>query len=166
MLHSDDYLISEKFPDYLSLIEESDAEVFYADIQYHNESGQVVRAWQAGEFSPMKLRTGWMPPHTSIIVSRRVYEEVGFYDPAYGTAADYEWIVRLLTTRDGGIHYFPRRTVSMRVGGASNSSLKARLRANAMDGKVWARNSRLQAALVRMCKPTRKIAQFLIRKRL
>jgi hypothetical protein len=43
---------------------------------------------------------------------------------------------------------------------ACSSSLKARLRANAMDGKVWADKSRLQSALVRVCKPIRKIGQF------
>lgn len=162
MLHSDDLLNPGNFAEYLSKIVSNAADVFYSDIEFHEFSGKVVRVWRSGEFSKFKLKTGWMPPHTSMIVSKRVYEEVGLYNPAFGTAADYEWIVRVLTTNHDSIRYFPKPTVSMLVGGASNTSLKARLRANAMDGKVWASRFRLQSALIRVCKPMRKIGQFVI----
>ena len=58
--------------------------------------------------------------------------------------------------------YFPKRTVSMLAGGASNENFKARLRANAMDGRVWAGHSVLQAALIRALKPARKVGQFFV----
>jgi len=37
-----------------------------------------------------------MPPHTSLVVAKRIYRDFGVYNPAFGTAADYEWIVRVL----------------------------------------------------------------------
>ena len=101
-----------------------------------------------------------MPPHTSIVVAKSVYQEIGLYNPDFGTAADYEWVVRVFSRLGEKSRYFPERTLSMLVGGASSSSLKARLRANAMDGRVWAHRSRLQSMLVRVCKPIRKIGQF------
>jgi len=162
LLHSDDRIVTRNFQEYLAAIDEGCDDVYYSDIQYHDSGNKVVRIWRSGRFSSLKLHTGWMPPHTSMIVSKKIYEQVGLYDPSFGTAADYEWIVRLLASENNGIHYFPKRTVSMLVGGASNASLKARLRANAMDGAVWADRSTLQSALIRVCKPVRKIGQFLV----
>ena len=102
-----------------------------------------------------------MPPHTSMIVSRSVYETVGFYDQSFGTAADYHWIVRVLSCYGREAEYFPHTTISMRTGGASNSSIVARLRANAMDGRVWQDKSRAQGAAIRILKPLRKVRQFM-----
>ncbi len=160
MLHSDDYLITSAFERYLSVIEAKQSPVLYSGIEFHDISGRRVRSWESGRFSRFKLITGWMPPHTSIIVAKEVYQKIGLYNPDFGTAADYEWVVRVLSEYGGESRYFPERTLSMLVGGASSSSLQARLRANAMDGRVWADKSKLQSMLVRVCKPLRKIGQF------
>ena len=159
-LHSDDRLITSAFERYLSVIETEVSQVFYSGIEFHDASGSRVRVWESGEFSRFKLNTGWMPPHTSVVVRKEVYVELGLYNPDFGTAADYEWVVRVLSKHGENSRYFPERTLSMLVGGASSSSLKARLRANAMDGKVWADKSKLQSMLVRVCKPVRKLGQF------
>jgi glycosyltransferase len=160
MLHSDDKLNSAEFERYLAIVEDNPAEVFYSDIEFHNPSGQTVRKWNAGEYSRFKLNTGWMPPHTSIIVASKVYQRLGLYDPSFGTAADYEWIVRVMTELGEDSNYFPERTVTMLVGGASSVSLAARLRANAMDARVWAGRSWLHRVLIRLFKPLRKLGQF------
>jgi len=71
-----------------------------------------------------KLKTGWMPPHTSVVVATRIYRDFGVYDPAFGTAADYEWIVRVLSSqRPLAFPTFPQQTLSMLVGGASGATL-------------------------------------------
>ena len=74
----------------------------------------------------------------------------------FGTAADYHWLVRVLSWNNSGVFYYPQRTLTMRVGGASGETIAARLRANAMDGKVWADHSLTQSLVVRFCKPIRK----------
>ena len=160
MLHSDDHLIVSAFEKYLSVIETEPSQLFYSGIEFHDVSGSRVRVWESGQFSSFKLNTGWMPPHTSIIVAKEVYQKLGLYNPDFGTAADYEWVVRVFSRFGEESRYFPERTLSMLVGGASSSSLRARLRANAMDGRVWADKFRLQSMLVRVCKPIRKIGQF------
>lgn len=161
MLHSDDKLISTAFERYLSIIENDPAMIFYSGIEFHDASGKRVRGWDSGKFSRFKLHTGWMPPHTSMIVAKSVYQKLGSYDPEFGTAADYEWIVRVLSEHGESTRYFPERTLTMLVGGASSESLQARLRANAMDGKVWGHKSRLQSLLIRLLKPMRKLGQFI-----
>ena len=159
-LHSDDRLISTQFDEYLSHIDSSRCDFFYSDIEYHDKHDRRFRVWNAGRFSIFKLKTGWMPPHTSVVVAKRIYRDFGAYNPAFGTAADYEWIVRVLSCKRANVSYYPKRTLSMLVGGASGATLAARLRANAMDGKVWAGRSLAQSSLIRVSKPMRKVLQF------
>jgi glycosyltransferase involved in cell wall biosynthesis len=161
-LHSDDRFISPHFDEYLSYINSSRCEFFYSDIEYHDKRGRRFRVWNAGNFSMFKLKTGWMPPHTSVVVAPRIYRDFGVYNPAFGTAADYEWIVRVLSSNNASVSYFPQRTLSMLVGGASGATLAARLRANAMDGKAWAGadGSLARSSLIRVTKPLRKVLQF------
>lgn len=161
MLHSDDQLIPAAFAKQLAIIDSSQAVIFYSDIEFHNSSGKSVRKWNAGKFSRFKLNTGWMPPHTSMIVAKSVYQRLGLYNPGFGTAADYEWIVRVLKELGEDSNYFPERTVTMLVGGASSASLAARIRANAMDAKVWAGHSWLRPLVIRLFKPLRKLGQFI-----
>lgn len=161
MLHSDDQLIPASFDKYLTVIENEPAAVFYSGIEFRDHSGAVVRVWRSSEFSRFKLNTGWMPPHTSIVVAKDVYRDLGLYDPNFGTAADYEWVVRVFSERGNKVRFFPELTVSMLVGGASSASMRSRLRANSMDGKVWAGRSWLRSMMVRICKPMRKLGQFI-----
>ena len=159
-LHSDDRLLQHQFGAYLTQINQSGSDFFYSDIEYHDKHDRCVRVWETGMFSKLKLNTGWMPAHTSVIVTKRIYQNFGSYNPAFGTAADYEWIVRILSSDSTNAQYFPKRTLSMLVGGASGSTVGARLRANAMDGKTWATRSWLQAWCIRVLKPLRKVLQF------
>jgi glycosyltransferase len=161
LLHSDDVLLTENFSGYVDRTMESGADVGYSNIEFHDSAGRCVRRWKSGGFSRFRLRTGWMPPHTSLIVRKSVYETSGLYDPDFGTAADYEWIIRVFLNSQYRFQFTPLSTLSMLVGGASGVSLKARLRANAMDGKVWVGRSRLQSGIVRICKPLRKVGQFI-----
>jgi len=155
-LHSDDRLISTQFAEYLSHIDSSRCAFFYSDIEYHDKHNRRFRVWNAGRFSTFKLRTGWMPPHTSVVVAKRIYHDFGVYNPAFGTAADYEWIVRVLSSNRASVSY----CLSMLVGGASGATLAARLRANAMDGRAWRNRSLTQSLLIRVSKPMRKVLQF------
>ena len=159
-LHSDDRFISTQFDMYISHINSNRCDFFYSDIEYHDKRDRLFRVWNAGRFSMFKLKTGWMPPHTSVVVAKRIYRDFGVYNPAFGTAADYEWIVRVLSSNNASVSYYPQRTLSMLVGGASGATLAARLRANAMDGKAWADRSVAQSSLIRVSKPMRKVLQF------
>ncbi len=98
----------------------------YGDLLYvrKNDPTKVVRTWRAGAFSHSRLAHGWMPPHPTLYVRRAVYHRLGGFDTRYRIAADYDCVLRLLGK--GGIRttYIPEVLVRMRVGGASNRSLK------------------------------------------
>lgn len=125
-LHSDDV-----FADAYALARVAGAfrsdeiEVVYGDLVYvrRDDTRQVVRYWRAGEFDPGRLRQGWMPPHPAFYARRSVYERLGDFDTRYRIAADYDCMLRFL---NGGVKaaYVPHVLVKMRLGGASNRSLR------------------------------------------
>lgn len=98
----------------------------YGDLQYVRKDNhdEVVRYWQAGAFSRTRLRWGWMPPHPTFYVRRSVYARLGMFDTSYRIAADYDCMLRFLGAGDVRVAYIPHVLVKMRLGGASNRSLK------------------------------------------
>lgn len=114
----------------------------YGDLLYVNKDDprRVVRTWRSDEFSPRKLARGWMPPHPTFYVRRTVYQKLGGYDTSYRIAADYDCVLRLLGRGQVRSVYIPEVLVKMRVGGASNRSLKNILRKSREDYRALREN--------------------------
>jgi glycosyltransferase len=85
---------------------------------------RVIRYWQAGPYSPVRLRWGWMPPHPTLFLRRALYARLGVFDTGYRIAADYDLMLRMLTHLEGEVVYLPQVLVRMRLGGVSNRSLR------------------------------------------
>lgn len=102
----------------------------FGDLQYvtKEDTSRVFRHWRAGEFSPAKLAWGWMPPHPTLYVRRDIYSRLGGFDTAFKIAADYDYVLRLFSSSSLKSVYVPDVLVKMRVGGASNRSLRNILR--------------------------------------
>lgn len=136
----------------------------YGDLLYvkKDDPSRVVRTWRAAKFSRSKLARGWMPPHPTFYVRRSVYEQLGGYDTAYRIAADYDFVLRLLGR--GGVRaaYIPEVLVKMRVGGASNRSLKNILRKSREDYRAL-RNSGVGGLRALAWKNLSKLPQFVLR---
>ena len=124
------------------------------------EHFNVVRYWQSGAYSRQSWYWGWMPPHPTFFVRKSVYEKYGNFRLDLGTAADYELMLRLLLNKGISCRYIPEVLVRMRLGGASNRSIAARLKANWMDRKAWEVNGLVPYPWTLVCKPLRKIVQF------
>jgi glycosyltransferase len=138
----------------------------YGDLEYVREcSGAptgftVVRYWKSGPFSPDSFYWGWMPPHPTFFVRRSVYERCGVFNTEIGSATDYELMLRLLLKERITTAYIPETLVRMRVGGASNESLQARLKANRMDRRAWEVNGLKPYPWTTVMKPLRKVLQW------
>lgn len=130
------------------------------------EEYTVVRYWKSGEFDPRKFYWGWMPPHPTFFVRRRVYERHGYFNPALGTAADYELMLRFLLKHRLSAVYLPEILIQMRSGGASNATLAKRIQANAMDRMAWEVNGLKPLPWTLLLKPLRKVGQWVARPRL
>jgi glycosyltransferase len=121
---------------------------------------QIRRYWKAGTFQRSAFRHGWMPPHPTLFVRRGVYEESGGFRKTFGTAADYEWMLRAIYKADRCLVYLPHVLVAMRAGGMSNQSIRARLLANRNDRRAWSENSIPALPWTFLMKPLRKIPQW------
>ena len=159
-LHSDDSLIPAAFSRYIEFIDQIGGDFYFSGVEFRNSGGRIYRRWNPVPYSGFRLRSGWMPPHTTVVVSKSVYKRFGGFDPAYGSAADYEWLVRVLKPGEIDAHCFNERILIMNGGGASSQSLRARLRANTMDGRAWHGSSLLFQMFIRLAKPTRKMGQY------
>ena len=142
--------------------QEPEADSVYGDLVYvrADRPDQVLRYWRSGEFTRSKLRFGWMPPHPTFYVRTAKLSEIGHFNDQLRIAADYEFVLRWLAAPNARAAYIPDVLVRMRVGGASNQSLKAILRKSRED--LWAlRHNRIGGWPTLICKNLRKLPQFL-----
>lgn len=162
-LHADDWLAGD---DVLARVarEMADDTVdgVYGDLQYvdGDASGRVRRKWISGDYQVTRFRRGWMPPHPTVYLRRRCYERFGVFNDQMKTAADYELVIRMMVKYQISMRYLPRVMVKMRMGGASNASLRNRMNANADDRNAWIRNGLPPPWGLRLTKPLRKLPQF------
>jgi hypothetical protein len=136
------------------------AESCYGDLEYVRDSGQadnrgngsgvrdegstqnsklitqnfkIVRYWKSGPFERGLFREGWMPSHPTFFVRTKVYDRLGKFNTGFRIAADYELMLRFLWKENISVCYIPEVLIRMRVGGASNGSVRNILRKSAED---------------------------------
>ena len=164
ILNSDDiYVDSHVLLDIARVFANPKVDACYADLQYvrEDDTSKVVRNWKSGLYSKKSFLYGWMPPHPTLFVHRRVYDKVGMFNLGLKSAADYEFMLRLFVKNEFNIRYLPRVIVKMRTGGASNASFKNRLKANKEDREAWKINGLKPYFFTLYLKPLRKIFQFI-----
>ena len=137
--------------------------IVYGDIEYvkYNDLNKVVRKWKAGVFRSGKFKWGWMPPHPGFFIKKSCYESYGLFNLNLSTSADYELMLRMFEVHKLKHIYISKTITSMRLGGASNSSLKNRFIANRNDKKAWTIHPINPFWFTFILKPLRKLPQFL-----
>jgi glycosyltransferase len=126
-LHSDDLFASKTaVADLVDKFESSQSDAVYADLEYvsKDDLSHVVRLWKSGEYNFSKLKKGWMPPHPTFYMKSELYEKFGGFDLDFKIAGDYDSLLRYLWVNNISMSYVPKVLLKMRVGGASNRSLK------------------------------------------
>jgi len=126
-LNADDWLTSDSvLSEVAEALSDSDIDACYGDLSYvsRTEPDRVVREWIAGPYEPGDFFRGWMPPHPTFYAKRMVYETHGFFDTQYRFGADWELLFRFFEIAKIRAKYVPRHWVTMRLGGATNRSLR------------------------------------------
>ncbi len=138
----------------------------WGDLDYVSAGAdqRPIRRWISSDFSPARLRHGWMPPHPTFYVRRTLLARVGPFDTGYRIAGDYDFIVRCLTVPGLRTRYLPTLLVRMRVGGASNASLGHMLRKSREDLRIMRRHG-IGGVATLVAKNLAKVPQFLARRR-
>jgi glycosyltransferase len=163
-LHADDfYPSSDTLSKIASIFVNNAIDSCYGDLIYvdYKNTDKIFRYWISGQYHYKHLYWGWMPPHPTFFVRRKIYEKYGVFNLSMGSAADYELILRFLLKYRITAAYIPEVLVKMRTGGVSNSSLKNRIRANRMDRVAWKINGIKPYFWTLYLKPLRKIFQYI-----
>lgn len=163
LLNSDDVLASSTVLSAVAkCFEETDADSLYGDLEYVNQYNpeQVLRLWKGQNYKRRRFKFGWMPAHPTFYFKKELLERFGGYESHYFTSADYEFMARYLFVNRVTSFYLPKLIVKMRKGGASNSSLYRRLRANRRDYLAMKKNRIPFPFFVSLLKPLRKLPQY------
>lgn len=163
-LHSDD-LYND--PEVVARVAEAfistNADAVYGDLVYtpKSDTSKVLRYWKSRDFHPDLLKQGWMPAHPTFFARRELYERYGAFDTTFRIAADYDFMLRVLSQ---GIktHYLPTVLYKMRVGGESNKSIKNIIKKMREDYRAL-ENNRIGGLTTLLIKNLSKIPQFLKR---
>lgn len=129
ILNADDMLAS---PDVLSAIAKqflnSDTDGVYGDLNYVHQTNvnEVIRKWRSKQYIKKDISNGWMPAHPTLYLKSSLFKKFGGYSLNFGTAADYELILRFLYQHEAKAIYLNKLFVNMRIGGMSNASFKQR----------------------------------------
>lgn len=162
-LHSDDFYVNNAvIQKYADTFLAGDYDAVYSDLFYvdKTDSNKIIRKWKSGLYKKGMFLNGWMPPHPTFFVKKKVYEAYGHFNLDFKTAADYELMLRFIHKHRIRLGYLPEFTVNMRVGGKSNVSLKNRIIANLEDRRAWKINGLTPRFYTLYVKPLRKILQF------
>jgi len=146
----------------LEAFDEKNVDSCYGDLVYVDKrnTDKIFRYWQPGSYDYRRFFWGWMPPHPTFFVRKRVYEKHGLFNPGLGSSADYELMIRFLLKNRISTTYLPEIVVKMRTGGISNASLKNRLWANYNDRLAWKVNSLKPYPWTLLLKPLSKMSQY------
>lgn len=160
-LNADDVFADNHTLSYIAeAFKQQHAAAVYGDLDYLDQQGAVIRKWRSGKYRPGIFNLGWMPPHPTFYCKKELFEKYGLYDTAYGTAADYELMLRFIHSNKVTIFYLNKLIVNMNMGGVSNSSYGNRLKAWRFDLKAMQKNGVHFPLITTLIKPLRKIFQY------
>ena len=167
-LNADDFFQHERVVAELvaTVKKNPDTWVVYGDLAYVNpvKTEKIVRYWKAGNYDRESFLYGWMPPHPSFYIRKSAFTLFqGFRAEEFNSAADYEFMLRMLYKHRLPAVYSPGIKVMMRTGGLSNRSLENRMRGNKQDAQAWIVNGLEPYFFTIWMKPLRKIFQYLLR---
>ena len=161
ILNSDDFFT---YKGIISCIAETfsgqDVDALYGNLVYLNIDGKIVRNWKSGNYAHGLFNWGWMPPHPTFYCKRSLFESLGLYDTRFGTAADYELMLRFIHLHKIKVYYLNKTMVNMTLGGVSNKSFRSRFKAWYFDYKAMKKNGISWPLLCLFLKPVRKIVQY------
>jgi glycosyltransferase involved in cell wall biosynthesis len=162
ILNADDFFAdNDILSNVVAAFAEQQTDVLYGDLNYINPNGAIVRKWKSGRYRHGLFNWGWMPPHPTFYCKRSLFERYGFYKLQFGTAADYELMLRFVHTNKASAYYLNKVMVNMVLGGVSNKNYRNRIAAWGNDYNAMRNNG---VTIPQMCvifKPLRKIFQYI-----
>ena len=122
LLHADDIFSSSAILTELDtfFVKKKLPDIVFCDIEMSDQHGNIVRRWKARAFEWIGIKNGWCPPHTGVVLSRKIYIEHLPYEERYRISADFDFLIRLLKENSKYV-FLDKNLVSMSIGGMSTS---------------------------------------------
>jgi glycosyltransferase involved in cell wall biosynthesis len=164
ILNADDFFEDEGVIATVADAFQSEVDAVYADVRFirEEELGKTLRYYSSKLWKPWMLRWGFMPPHPSVYIRRKLFGRLGYYKTDYHIAADYELLIRYLWLAGLRAVYVPRCFVTMRTGGLSTKNWRSNLMLNREIVRGNRENGYLCCLLMMLPKYFFKIFEFVI----
>lgn len=160
-LNADDLFADDDvLNDVATAFAEKNTNILYGDLDYIDQSSKTIRKWRSGRYQSGMFNWGWMPPHPTFYCRRQLFQELGNYKLDYGSAADYELMLRFIHFNKTHVHYLNKVMIKMGIGGISNKSFGNRVQALRFDLKAMRNNDISLPVITILFKPLRKMTQF------
>ena len=164
-VHSDDILADNQIISKLAnQFDKKNVDGVYGDLQYvdKNNIGKIIRYWRSTNFNASLLKKGWMPAHPTLFLKKEVYEKHGEFNLSFKISADYDFMLRILKDDSLKFTYLPNVITKMRVGGASNRSVKNIIQKTKEDYRA-VRSNNIGGWYLIFLKNISKVRQFIIK---
>lgn len=119
VLHANDSYSASDVLRRVSEVIEPDTDVVYGDAEYIPQHGLRGRYYSASRFLPSSLLEGFAPPHPSMFIARKIFDEIGDYDLSFPIAGDFEFDIRIFLRRGARHVYIPGAITRLTPGGVS-----------------------------------------------
>ena len=128
ILHSNDvYYDADTLKKVSNLFEKNFINFLLTSICFKKDlsKDRIHRIYSPNFFKPWMLRFGFSPPHPGFFALKNIYNSIGLYDEKMKIASDFDFFVRLFSTKTKEFDISNIITVSMSFGGLSNKGLKS-----------------------------------------
>ena len=121
ILHSDDiFFNANTLQNIYKKIQKINYNFIYGDCVFINkDNSKIVREWNAGKFKKNRLKFGWMPPHTTTFIEKKLLIK-NKYNLNYRISGDYDFILKILN-KNIKVGYIKKKICKMRIGGDSTN---------------------------------------------
>lgn len=166
ILNADDMLASSTVvSNIVTKFAEESVDGVYGNLNYidANHPQNIIRNWISKQHQIKDFNKGWMPAHPTLYLKKSLFKNYGSYSLNYGTAGDYELMLRFLYRYQIKAVFLDQLIVNMRMGGMSNASIKQRYLAFINDYRAAKNNQIVFPLCAIILKKMVKIGQFLHR---
>jgi glycosyltransferase len=163
ILNSDDlYQDINVISDVMRHFADEKLDILYGDLVYvkNDDVSSVVRNWKSKSYYKDFFENANVPPHPSLFLRKRVYQEAGLFNLDYKIAADYELMLRIFKNYTFKSKYINRLIVRMRLGGASNESFSSIIKQNREVLSAWKENNLKSPFYLMPLRIVKKVAQY------
>ncbi len=164
ILNSDDLYFDNKVIELVisKFKQDSNLDIVFGDLEYVKSADidSVVRNWKSRPYYNEFFEHGHVPPHPTLFLRRNVYDLIGGFRLDFKLAADYEFMFRLFKSNLFKPFYINKVLVKMRLGGATNQSLKNIFNQNKEILNSWRINNKKAPVYLMPLRFIKRILQY------